>query len=110
MSIQHKKLAAGQWKKMSFFEQMANVGSEVKRALKWEEKNQKEYSDLAFERALELLDLTLADKKNVSRFKEIARTREAIVDYFAFDNEYSSSPKNWRDYFYSFNYAARAGY
>ena len=30
---QHKELAAGRWKKLSFCEQMANIGSEVERAL-----------------------------------------------------------------------------
>ena len=33
MTIQHTQLASGQWKKLSFSEQMANVGSEVGRAL-----------------------------------------------------------------------------
>ena len=37
---------------------MANVGSEVERALNWQAKGNKEYSRLAFERALELLDFT----------------------------------------------------
>lgn len=107
MGIQHKNLAEGKWQVMSFFEQMANVGSEVERTLKWKEKENEEYSKLAFERALELLDLTLADKKNFSRLKELARTREALADYFVFENEYHSSPKSWRDYFFVFNYAAR---
>ncbi len=32
MNYQHKKLAEGEWQKLSFLEQMANVGSEVLRA------------------------------------------------------------------------------
>ena len=62
MIYQHKNLAAGKWFEFSFFKQMANVGSEVERAIKWREKN-KEYSQSAFERCLELLDLTIEDKK-----------------------------------------------
>jgi hypothetical protein len=61
MSYQHKNLAAGRWHQLSFLEQMANIGSEVERALNWRRKNNPTYSQRAFERALELIDLTLAD-------------------------------------------------
>ncbi len=106
MNYQHKNLAAGRWQTMSFFEQMANVGSEVERAINWREKK-KEYSQLAFERALELLDLTLADEKNRGRLKELFRLREVLADYFSFDNIYGSTDQKWRNYFYAFNFAAR---
>ncbi len=75
--------------------------------LAWREKNAK-YSDAAFERALELLDLTMADPKNRRRLKEVCRVREVLVDYH-FDNEYGSTPESWEKYFYAFNYAARRG-
>jgi hypothetical protein len=109
MGVQHKSLAAGRWRDFSFFEQMANVGSEVERALKWKEKNNLEYSRLAYERALELLDLTIEDSQSVSRLKELTRLREVLADYFAFENEYHSTEKSWRNYFYAFNFAARVG-
>ena len=64
---QHKDLAAGHWQELSFFEQMANVGSEVERTISWKNKGNLEYSQKAFERALELLDLTIADKRNQKR-------------------------------------------
>jgi hypothetical protein len=38
MNEQHKNLAAGKWNSLAFFEQMANVGSEVERAIIWREK------------------------------------------------------------------------
>jgi hypothetical protein len=104
----HQELAAGRWRELSFFEQMANVGSEIERTIKWREKNE-EFSRLAFERGLELLDLTIADPKNRDRLKELTRVREALVDYFMFANEYGSSDKLWQNYFYGFNYAARLG-
>ena len=75
MNIQHKDLAAGRWNSLSFCEQMANVGSEVERAIKWREKRNAPYSQMAFERALELLDLTVADEKNKKRLKELLRLR-----------------------------------
>ena len=57
--IQHKELAAGRWEEMSLCEQMANIGSEVSLTIKWKEKNNPEQSQKAFERALELIDITL---------------------------------------------------
>lgn len=107
MEYQHKQLAQGRWFDMSVVEQLANVGSEVERTILWKKKNNPDYSNKAFVRALELLDLTVEDAKNKSRLKEILRLREALVDYFVFDNQFSSSDESWRKYFYSFNFAAR---
>ena len=109
MNYQHKNLALGKWKELSFFEQMANIGSEVERAIKWKNKNNFEYSRLAFERALELLDLTAADIKNKNSLKELMRLREVLADYFAFGNQYRSTDELWQNYFLAFNFAARLG-
>ncbi len=106
MNFEHKQLASGRWHELSFFEQMANIGSEVFRTISWRTKN-KEYSEKAFWRTLELLDLTIGDAKNARRLKELVRLREVLVDYFCFDNQFSSSDKLWKGYFYPFNYAAR---
>ena len=73
MSYQHKDLAAGRWSQLSFLEQMANIGSEVERALNWRIKKNTDYSQKAFERALELIDLTLDSDKDYAHLKEIAR-------------------------------------
>ena len=108
MKHQHKALAAGRWDKLTFFEQMANIGSEVGRAISWRKKNNAVYSGLAFERVLELLDLTIKNKKSFSCLKELMRLREALADYFVFDNTYHSTDDQWQKYFFAFNYAARA--
>ncbi len=104
--IIHKELASGKWFTLSLVEQLANVGSDIERTIQWKKKGNKEYSDRAFERALELLNLTIADPKNRKRLKEITRTREALIDYFMCDNEYGSSDELWQKYFYHFGYAA----
>jgi hypothetical protein len=52
MTIQHRDLAAGRWRSLSFVEQLANVGSEVERALNWRQKQNTDYSLLALDRAL----------------------------------------------------------
>lgn len=110
MTFQHQLLASGRWQKLTLMEQMANVGSEVERTILWRQKNNLSYSQKAFERALELLDLTLADPKNRKRLREVARVREALVDYFAGNNDYHSSDKLWQNYFFAFNYAVRVNH
>jgi len=88
-------------------EQLANVGTDIERTIRWRIKEQSIDSKMAFERALELLDLTIADPKNRgARLKELLRVREALIDYFMYDNCYGSSDKLWQNYFYHFNYAA----
>ncbi|MDD5574946.1 MAG: hypothetical protein PHH75_07195 [Candidatus Omnitrophica bacterium] len=107
MTFQHKELSSGRWSKLSFFEQMANIGSEVERALNWQARKDAAYSRKAAERALELLDLTLDNASGPAKLKELARTREIMVDYFFGSNEFKSSESSWRKYFLPFTFAAR---
>ena len=109
MNYQHQQLASGRWAEMPFFQQMSNIGSEIERTIKWKEKGNKEYSQMAFERSLELLELTIADRKNVKRLKELTRLKEILIDHFEFNNDYHSTDKSWSNYFYSFNYASQIG-
>lgn len=103
--IIHTGLTPERWFKFTIFEQLANVGMDIERTIQWKNKNL-EYSTKAFERALELLDLTIADPKNRKRLKEICRARYMLVDHFMCDNEHQSTDKQWQEYFYQFNYAA----
>lgn len=108
MTYQHRELAAGRWNELTFCEQMANVGAEIGRTITWNTKNRPDYSRRAFERALELLDLTIRDEKNRKRLRELLRVREALADHFAFNNSYQSSDDSWQRYFHPFQIAARA--
>ena len=93
------------WLRFSLAEQMANIGAEIGRAIKWSKKSKKD-SQMFFERGLELLDFTIEDAKNKKRLKELLRVRETLADYFCFDNIYGSNDEKWNNYFYAFNYAA----
>ena len=104
---QHGGLAGGRWEKLSLAEQMANIGSEVGRALNWRNKGNSEYCLSAVTRALELVDLSLACGRSYPALKELARLREALVDFFLGSNVYGSSELLWRAYFDHFNYLAR---
>ena len=77
----HKRLSEGKWEKLSLIEQMANIGSEVSRAINWKGKSEKD-AKISFERALELIDLTIDDPKNLGRLKEIVRVREIFTDWY----------------------------
>lgn len=103
----HKTLASGQWNEMTLIEQMANIGSEVSRAIKWREKGNEEIANRAFERALELFDLTMDCPNNRFRLKEVCRSREFFCDYFVGDNQYNFTKESWMHYFDHFGFAAR---
>ncbi|MCD4775092.1 MAG: hypothetical protein K8S15_03460 [Candidatus Aegiribacteria sp.] len=104
----HKDSAANRWWELSLYEQLGNVGSEVGRALRWKTRNP-QIAQGAFERALELMDLTLADprhRQSVSRLRELARAREVLVDFLAGSNEYQSTRDSLLRYFDAFAVAA----
>ncbi len=101
----HKELTLERWSQFSFNEQMANIGTEIGRTMQWKIKDASK-SMACFERGLELLDLTIEDKKNHDgKLKELCILREVLVDYFVADNVYHSTDKQWSDYFYGFNHA-----
>lgn len=106
MKYQHQKLASGNWEKLNFFEQMANIGSEVERGIAWKDKKNDSYSQKAIERAFELLNLTIVSQQKQKKLKELTRLREMLADYFFGQNQYFSTNKLWQKYFYAFNYAA----
>jgi hypothetical protein len=106
VSALHSELAAGRWRTFTLVEQLANVGSEVERALNWAAKDQVDYSARALERGLELLELTIADPRHRHRLRELTRMREALLDYFWGENEFRSDERAWRRYFRAFGVAA----
>jgi hypothetical protein len=108
MAFVHKNLAAGGWAKFSLAQQMGNIGSEVSRAEKWRNKDEKNFNG-AVERALELFDLTLEDSRWLGRRREINRAREVFCDAVLGGKEYGSELKNLIPYFDWFALAANAG-
>lgn len=103
----HEELATGRWQKMSLAEQLGNVGSEVGRALKAKEQGNVSRMESAFDRALELLDLTIVGAKTPSEIKELCRVRGSVADYFYGTNEFQSTAASLDKYFYHFAVAAR---
>ena len=102
----HKELAAGRWRVLSLAAQLANVGSEVGRIVRWRGQDER-LAAAAFERALELLDLTLADPRWRGRLKEIARARGLLCDAAGCGAEYGTTLDDLDRYFLAFAVAAR---
>jgi hypothetical protein len=106
MVFQHSNMAAGKWFGYTLCQQMGNIGSEVGRAARWQDKDLKLFEGAVF-RAIELLDLTLTDPRWKKRFREIARARETVCDAFTGGKEYNSKFSELEQYFYHYAYAAR---
>jgi hypothetical protein len=99
--FKHTEMAAGRWWTLSLVEQLGHVGSEVSRTLKWRSRDPR-ISRAAMERAPELIDLTLADPRHrcsPCRLREIARTREVLLDFLVGPNEYGSTDASLQRYF-----------
>ena len=86
------------WSKFSLAQQLGHIGSEIARARRWEEKNDFTSRDNALERALELVDLTLEDRRWKTRLKEIARLRELMCDWFLGQKIYEILPSSLEEY------------
>ncbi len=107
LGIQHKNQLQGDWYKKPFLVQMANIGSEVYRAMNWRDKGNEEYAEMAFKRSLELFDLSKKSKLTYPQYKELLRMREIWVDYFKYDNGYNSTQEWINKYFMYTTIASR---
>jgi hypothetical protein len=107
MEFIHKELASGKWFNLSLCEQLGNIGSEISRAIKWKNKNHELYENAVF-RALELIDITLMDKRWTYRLKEITRLREMIGDAYSGGIEFGSTFPSIEIYLMPFAISARA--
>ena len=109
MAIFHKQMASGGWSRFSLLEQLGNIGSEVGRTIKWFRIKDDRFES-AFERALELFDLTLADDRWKGRRKEIARSREVFCSLLIEPEKYENLDyelDSLDNYFLQFGIAAR---
>jgi|SRR3989339_1980340 len=108
MKMLHSNLTKEHWFTFPTLEQMANIGVEVSRAIRFRQKGKNDLGEKAFFRALELLYFTKGDPKNHNhRLKELCRLYECLVDYFAGDNVYGSSDELLEKYFLGYNRVCR---
>lgn len=103
----HPQLASGRWFTLSLAEQLGNVGSEYERACTFQAISDGLRFQQAFERFLELLDLTIADPRwRNYRLKELCRLREQACEEFL--GTQHSDLGSLKNYFLTFAVAARS--
>lgn len=104
----HPSLVAGRWHALSLMEQLANVGSEVDRAIRARDQGRHDRLERAFDRALELFDLTASDARwTLHRKREILRAREQFCRVFFDDAAEPDLAGYLSKYFLQFAVAAR---
>lgn len=109
MTFQHKTLAEGRWESMTLAEQMGNIGSEVSRASSAKKRGDNARAIQAFERGLELIDLTVRHCQKIRNFpaiKELLLARELMCDTFLDFNTYKNDLTSFQKYFDDFALAA----
>ena len=93
---------------MGLLEQMGNLGTEVARAARAKESGDAERCEGAFNRALELFELTIVDDRwRGPRRRELCLVRELFIDFIAGDNTHGESAESLDRYFLPFAVAAR---
>jgi hypothetical protein len=104
----HANLASGAWNELTIVEQLAHVGSEVERAIRAHAQDRADRFERAFDRALELFDLTAADDRwRGARRREVLRAREEFCALFFSNAAVADSEPRIRKYFFQFAIAAR---
>lgn len=96
------------WQRLNIFEQLGNIGSEVSRAKYWQDKGDIDKRNSSLERSFDLLDLTSADKKNISRLGEIGRLKEVLADLYGQTGCYQVSLGEVEKLLFDFAARARA--
>lgn len=100
--------AAERWHTLSVSEQMANVGSEVGRALRARDEGKLQRLEGAIARALELFDLSATDQRwGLCRRREVLRAREEFCRIFHDPDVATNSAEGLNRYFMAFAVATR---
>lgn len=94
------------WHSLTLAEQLGNIGSEVGRAAKWQNKDESSFWG-AVSRAMDLFELTQADRRWSRRRMELDRAREVFTDAVLGGKEYQSDLKDLEKYFMLFALAAQ---
>lgn len=78
----HKNMNLKRWQKFNRQQQLLMIGNELNRAQNWINKNDIQEVNNCYERALELLDLTIAMKYRKNRLRELLIAREVLAELY----------------------------
>jgi len=79
---QHKTLTEEKWKQFPFYKQILMIANEMNRAGSWLEKKDFEEVKRCYERALELVDLTICVLTKKKYLREFLRFREVLAEMY----------------------------
>lgn len=82
--------------------QLANVGSEVGRAISWKKRGNLQRSIGFCNKAIEFLELMKTDEKNKKRIGELNFCIEELKDYFLGENIYNTTDEMLMKYYDAF--------
>lgn len=92
---------SARWNQMSISEQLLNVGGEIQRAVDRKNRDEKDLAEKYLSKALEWLELSKTDPKNIGRVSELETVEEELKDYFC-DNKYHNNKESLMSYWNSF--------
>lgn len=93
------------WAKLSLFEQMGNIGSEVGRTMNAMQRGDTVAMQGAYYRSLDLIDATVSSWPSTARRRELLRAREELATAV----ESLTIDRGLDGYFMQYAIAARAG-
>jgi len=95
-------ITSDKWNKLSYTEQILNIGGEIQRAV--DNRNAKKEESIVeqhYELALEWIKLTKKDPKNKDKLEEIKKAEEELIDYFE-NNDLKNDKVNIMSFWDSF--------
>ncbi len=90
------------WFAMPIHEQLANVGSEVGRAISWKNRGNEQRKEGFCKKAIDFLELIKTDPKNKHRIGELNFCIEELRDYFLGNNMYDATDEMIMKYYDAF--------
>lgn len=90
------------WYSMPVNVQLANVGSEVGRAISWKKRGNKQRMLSFCNKAIEFLEIMKTDDKNIDRVGELDSCIEELKDYFMGQNIYETTDDVLMKYYDAF--------
>ena len=90
------------WFSMPIGIQISNIGSEVNRAIRWKNRNDRRKAENFCKKAIEFLEITKKDPKNIYRIQELDAAIEELRDYFMGENIYRTTDEVLKKYYDAF--------
>jgi len=82
MTLWHRTLSGERWATFPASKQVLMIGTELMRGQRWQELGDDEEARRSSERALELIDLTVADNRWRGKRVSLLRLRESLAEAY----------------------------